>query len=116
MEEKRVGVGCGVMILREGKVLLGQRHADPKEARSALRGEGTWTMPGGKLYYGETFEECAAREVMEETGIIIHEPKIISVRNDKNEHAHFVTIGLFCEKFEGEPQVKELDVTGKFYL
>ncbi|MDP3975283.1 MAG: NUDIX domain-containing protein [Candidatus Jorgensenbacteria bacterium] len=107
--EKRIGVGCGVMILKEGKVLLGLRHPNHEKAGSALRGEGTWTMPGGKLRYGETFEECAARETMEETGITLRETKVISVRNDKNEHAHFVTIGLLCEKFDGEPEVREPD-------
>ncbi len=47
------------MILRHNQVLLGQRHSDPEKADSALQGEGTWTMPGGKLHYGESFEDGA---------------------------------------------------------
>ena len=56
-ENTNVGVGFGVMILREGKVLLGQRHVDPVKASSELHGEGTRTMPGGKMHFHESFEE-----------------------------------------------------------
>ena len=107
--KKRVGVGCGVMLLKDNKVLLGKRHEDPDKADSELHGEGTWIMPGGKLHYGETFEECARREVEEETGMKLKKVKVMCVNNDKNEHAHFVTVGLFSDDFEGEPKVMEPD-------
>lgn len=55
-EEKRPGIGFGVMMLKEGRVLLGKRHEDPEKASSELSGEGTWTMPGGKLNFQESFE------------------------------------------------------------
>jgi 8-oxo-dGTP diphosphatase len=68
-----IGVGFGVMILNDNnEVLLGKRHGDSKKASSLLHGEGTWTMPGGKLHFGESFEEGAHREVLEETGIKIN--------------------------------------------
>ena len=109
MSTKRVGVGFGVMMLKDGKVLLGQRHEDPDKADSELHGEGTWTMPGGKLEYGESFEEGARREVKEETGIELHEVEVIALNNDRNEHAHFVTIGMLATSFAGEPEVMEPD-------
>ncbi len=111
MESKKVGVGFGVMVLREGKVLLGRRHVDPAKADSELHGEGTWTMPGGKLHFGESFEEGAKREVMEETGVEIDtkDLKVISLANDIVSDAHFATIGLLCEKYPGEPKVMEPD-------
>ncbi|MDD5569242.1 MAG: NUDIX domain-containing protein [Candidatus Pacebacteria bacterium] len=108
-ENKKVGVGFGVLLFKEGKILLGRRHADPEKADSELHGEGTWTMPGGKLEFGESFEDGARREVREETGLQLDDLKIICVNNDKNEHAHFVTIGLFSDKFSGEPKVTEPD-------
>jgi 8-oxo-dGTP diphosphatase len=109
-EKKRVGAGVGVMILnKEGKVLLGKRHSDPHKADSELHGEGSWTMPGGKLEFGETFEEGIIRETREETSIILNSVKVITVQNDKNEHAHFVTIGLFSDDFKGEPKIMEPD-------
>jgi 8-oxo-dGTP diphosphatase len=106
---KKVGVGCGVMLLRGGKILLGRRHADPAKTDSELRGEGSWTMPGGTLEFGEFFEDGARREVFEETGLALTDVVVICVNNDRNEHAHFVTIGLFSDNFNGEPRVMELD-------
>lgn len=115
-ENKKVGVGFGVMILRNGKVLLGQRHSDPTKADSALHGEGTWTMPGGKLEFGETFEAGAVRELFEETGIKIKlsDLRVVSVANDTVSDAHFVTIGLFCENSHGDPKVMEPDEITKW--
>ena len=116
MPEKIMGMGFGVMILKDGKVLLGKRHDDPKKADSALQGEGTWTMPGGKLEFGEEFEYGAEREVKEETGIKLSKKdlKLISVTNDVKGSAHFVTLGFLCEKFKGEPKVKEPDEITKW--
>lgn len=105
------GVGIGIMIIKDGRVLLGKRHDDPKKADSALHGEGTWTMPGGKMVFGESFEDAAFREVLEETGMKINKDKmrIVSITNDIVKDAHFVTIGFLCEEFGGEPRVMEPD-------
>jgi 8-oxo-dGTP diphosphatase len=111
MSGYKVGVGFGVMILKDNKVLLGQRHEDPDKADSELHGEGTWTMPGGKIEFGESFEAAAAREVKEETDLDIDQDKLkfISLANDKVPDAQFVTIGFLCEDFEGEVKVMEPD-------
>ena len=111
---EKIGVGFGVMILRDGKVLLGKRHDDPEKASSLLHGEGTWTMPGGKLHFGESFEDAAARESLEETGIKVKSLKVISLTNDVVEDAHFITLGFLCEDFEGEPKVMEPDEITKW--
>lgn len=97
--------------MREGKILLGKRHDDPEKASSLMHGEGTWTMPGGKMHYGESFEELVARETMEETGLTIDTTKIkvISVTNDIVHDNHFVTIGFWVDGIEGEAQVMEPD-------
>ena len=107
IERKKLGVGFGVMILKNRKILLGRRHEDPEKADSELGGEGTWTMPGGKLEFGESFEEGAIREALEETSIKIKNPKVICVNNDKNEKAHFITMGLLVTEFEGTAQALE---------
>ena len=111
MDNKRVGVGFGVMILSGGKILLGKRHHDPRRADSELHGEGTWTMPGGKLEFGESLETGATREVREETGITIdpNELKVIALNTDIKGDAHFITIGLLYEKTVAEPKVTEPD-------
>ena len=59
MSHPRIGVA--VIVVREGRVLLGQRLG--------AHGEGTWALPGGHLEFGETIEGCAARELAEETGL-----------------------------------------------
>ncbi|KAG1664745.1 hypothetical protein FOA52_004753 [Chlamydomonas sp. UWO 241] len=56
-------VGVGVLLWKGGRVCLGKRLGS--------HGSGTWALPGGHLEYGETLEECAAREVEEETGIAL---------------------------------------------
>lgn len=111
MENKKIGVGFGVMILNNNKVLLGRRHVDPAKADSELHGEGTWTMPGGKLEFGESFEQGAVREVAEETGIIIEERDVtvIALNTDRVPGVHFITIGMLCTKKVGEAQVMEPD-------
>ena len=116
MENKKPGVGFGVMLFKNSKVLLGKRHDDPEKADSALKGAGTWTMPGGKLHFQETFENGAQREVLEETGIQINKNalKQISVTNNIVEDAHFVTLGFLCEDFNGEAETKEPDEITKW--
>jgi 8-oxo-dGTP diphosphatase len=104
-------VGVGIMLLRNNKVLLGKRHSDPAKADSELHGEGTWTMPGGKLEFGEKLVDAAYRETLEETGIKIDKEKlkIISITDDIIPDAHFVTIGFLCRDYSGEARVLEPD-------
>ena len=115
MENKKIGVGVGVLLVKDGKVLLGKRHESAQKAESSLKGEGTWTMPGGKLEFGEDFEDAATRELLEETGIKAKRVKVVCVNNDKIDTAHFVTIGVLCEEWEGEPKVMEPDQITEWY-
>lgn len=54
-------VGVGVVVVEEGRILLIRRGREP--------GKGLWTVPGGKVRFGETMRETAAREGYEETGL-----------------------------------------------
>lgn len=102
MSDEFVRVGVGVLVLNaEGKVLLGQR-------KSKL-GESTFSLPGGHLEFGETFERCASRELEEETDIDAKEMEIISLTNDIAYDKHYITIGVLVKTFEGEPKVMETD-------
>ena len=116
MQDRKMGIGFGIMVLKNNKVLLGKRHDDPEKADSLLHGQGTWTMPGGKLDFGEDLKEAACREVFEETGIRIKKQslKLISLTNDIVSDAHFVTAGFICQDFKGEPQIKEPDEITKW--
>lgn len=94
-------VGVGVILMKDGKVLLGKRKKS--------HGEGCWAHPGGHLEFGETFEECAKREVMEETGLKIKNIRVGAVTNDifENENKHYVTIHAICDYDSGELENKE---------
>lgn len=96
MEKDRLKVGVGVIILRNGKVLLGERLGS--------HGAGTFMIPGGYVEYGETFEDCAVREAKEECGLENLEVKgLVSISNDIVYEKHFVSIGILTESKEGEP-------------
>lgn len=104
---KRPGIGFGVMVMNEGNVLLGKRNDDPVKAGSLMHGEGTWTMPGGKLDFGETLVEGARRELLEETGLRAGGLRLVSLTDDMAGDAHFVTAGFLCERFSGDVKVME---------
>jgi 8-oxo-dGTP diphosphatase len=101
--EKRPKVGLGVMILKDGKVLFGKR----KNAH----GEGSWCPPGGHLEYKESLEDCARREVMEETGLSVGKIHFSALTNDifELEDKHYITIHMVAEYLDGEPQLLEPD-------
>lgn len=97
------GVGIGVMIFNEeGKVLLILRNDNAKKADSDMRLEGTWTFPSGKVKFGETINDAAVRKVKEEVNLDIKNPKIISISDDINSFAHFVTFGLVVKDYKGK--------------
>ena len=101
-EIQRPKVGVAVMILKEGKVLLGKRKGS--------HGEGEFAFPGGHLEYMESFEECIKREIAEERGIEIKNIRFQCLVN-LIEYApkHFVHIGLVADFKSGEPRVLEPD-------
>jgi 8-oxo-dGTP diphosphatase len=102
-------VGVGIMLLKDGKILMGKRHDDPEKADSQLHGEGTWTFPGGKVDFGDTVLSAVKRELLEETGIKLSSAKLFSVTDEIVKDAHFVTVGFYSEDFEGEAQTLEPD-------
>lgn len=100
--ENKIGVGIGVMIIRDGKVLLAKRKSN--------LGKGEYCWPGGKMEYMESFEECAQREVREETGIEIENVRFLRLMNLKHfAPKHFVDIELLADWKSGEAKLLEPD-------
>lgn len=94
-------VGIAVFVVRNKKFLMLKRKGS--------HGEGTWSVPGGHLEFGESFEDTARREVLEETGLQISEASFCGLTNDyfKDEDKHYVTIWMFATSASGEPQILE---------
>lgn len=66
-------------------------------------GHGTYALPGGKLKYGESFEDCAIRELKEELNIDVNsnDIEVINVMTTITTR-HIVQIGLLIKKYSGE--------------
>lgn len=103
----RPGVGVGVMILKDNKILLGLRNPDKIKPSSEIQGQGTWTMPGGKVEYMERLEDAAKRELEEETSLKATELELYCISDDITETAHYVTIGFIANKYEGQVKTME---------
>lgn len=97
----RPSVGIAVFVMRGGKFLFMQRKG--------AHGAGTWATPGGHLENGESFAECASREVSEETGMEIRNIHTAGVTNDifESEDKHYVTVWLTAEWAANEPEIRE---------
>jgi ADP-ribose pyrophosphatase YjhB (NUDIX family) len=64
-------VGIGAVVVEQGRVLLVQRGHEPLK--------GKWSLPGGKLELGESLTQGVAREVREETGLIVKALELVEL-------------------------------------
>ena len=101
-------VGAGAIIVNAaGEILLGKRTDN-----------GYWDYPAGSLELGESFEECARREVFEETGLTCGEMTYLTNLSGKefyyeypNGDAGYAAAVIFiCREFKGEMRVQEEEV------
>lgn len=88
-------LGVGAVVFREGSVLLIERGQPPLE--------GYWTLPGGMVEAGERLETAVAREVLEETGLIVRPATVAEIfqrimqDEDGRIEYHYVIIDYICE-------------------
>ena len=96
-------VGVGVLVVRDGLVLLGKRKSS--------HGNGTWAAPGGRLEFGETLEDCARRELEEESSLVASSIELGPYSNDVFEEAerHFLTVFVIARGISGIPRNTEPD-------
>jgi 8-oxo-dGTP diphosphatase len=99
---QRPRIGVAAIILRDGKVLLGRRLSES-------HGGGSWQFPGGHLEAFEEIEDCAAREVEEETGLRLRDIRRGPWTNDlfRDAGRHYLTVYVVADAPDGEPEVRE---------
>ncbi len=100
---QRPFVGMGILVMRNGQVLLGKRRGS--------HGTGYYAAPGGHIEFGESFLEAARREAREETGLEIANLRLLAVGNylfvRDDGFRHYIDVDFVCEALEGEPQLCE---------
>jgi 8-oxo-dGTP diphosphatase len=101
-------VGIGIVVIKGNTVLLVRRGKPPNI--------GAWTLPGGAQELGETTEEAARRELLEETGIEVgtlhFAATVDNIRRDETGRVrfHYTIIDFAARWVSGDP-VADTDVT-----
>lgn len=97
------GVGAGLAVVRDGKLLLYRRVKAP-EADS-------WNILGGKVDHMETAAKAARREAAEESGLGIGAISFLCVSEQilPEDGQHWLSLIYACTDFSGEPAMPEPD-------
>jgi len=104
MEKEYPRVAVTVFVIRDEKVLLGRKNGKI--------GYGSWGLPAGKLEFYESLEDCARRELEEETGLICDKMTFLHLNNDplpNDDQTHWLSAGFLAEGVVGEPKLLEPD-------
>ena len=92
---ERPVVGVGAVVFDQGRVLMVKRGHPP------LKGE--WSLPGGAVELGETLEAAVAREVLEETGLVVDVGPLVEVIDrvhrdtDGRVEYHYIVVDYLCQ-------------------
>ncbi|HPY85709.1 MAG TPA: NUDIX hydrolase [Ruminococcus flavefaciens] len=97
--------GTGVILLNDkNEILLGRRTDN-----------GYWDYPAGSMELGESFEECARREVLEETGLTCGKLEFLMDISGEDtfyeypngDKVYLAVIIYLCRDFTGDMKVQE---------
>ena len=94
----RPTVAVGGIIVDENRILLIQRGHAPNQ--------GLWTVPGGRVEWGETLREAVVREVREETGLTVEPGPLVVIvdrmsRPDAEAPYHFIILDFLARSLGG---------------
>ncbi|GHO53913.1 NUDIX hydrolase [Ktedonobacter robiniae] len=107
--------GAVVIVLNAEKEILLQERREPQD---------TWGLPGGLMEPGESFEETARREVMEETGLelhTLHMQEVFSGRDyyfqcSNGDEAFAITAVFIAQAYSGQPLPDEHEVVALHFF
>jgi 8-oxo-dGTP diphosphatase len=77
-------LAVGAVVVHDGRLLLVKRAKPP--------GEGKWSLPGGRVEPGESLTEAVAREVLEETGLVVVPADLVGWVERQGDDWHFVIL------------------------
>lgn len=102
------GVGVGLVILRDRKILLYKRIRPPEA--------GHWSIVGGKVDHMEPTEQAARREAEEETGLSIGRVSLLGPAEviSNADGQHWVSLLYIASEFDGEPNLTEPEKLSDF--
>jgi ADP-ribose pyrophosphatase YjhB (NUDIX family) len=97
------GVGSGLAVINDGKLLLCKRLKAPEA--------GHWSIVGGKVDHMEPVADAARREAEEESGLKIHSARFLCLSEQRIEadRQHWISLIYVTDDFSGEPQLMEPD-------
>ncbi len=87
------------MFIRDGRVFLAKRQGS--------HGENTWASAGGHLELGESLEECARREALEELGVTVGDLRFLCVSNIVAYDKHYLDVEFLGDIGSQEPRLAE---------
>lgn len=102
------GLGCGLAILREGKLLLYRRCNAPEA--------GCWSIVGGKVDHMERAIDSARREAQEESGLTVGAVEFLCISEQiiEEERQHWLSLIYVTEDFAGEARIMEPEKLPEF--
>jgi len=102
---KQAKIGVSVIILRENnnnkEILIGKRKGS--------HGSGEYSVPGGHLEYGETYNDTCSRELEEEIGVSFDSYTKLGFSEDFFGEKHYTTLYFLADNVNPNIKVKNLE-------